>query len=63
MSLYDADKPVGMSVKSFADKLGIGMTCARALVMAGKVKSIKVGDRRIVLHSELERIVAEGGIS
>ena len=51
-------KHVLISVEQAADMLGIGRTLAWDLVNKGKIKSVKIGARRLVPVSALDEYVA-----
>ena len=52
-----------ISVEETASILGIGRTLVFELIMQGKVSSVKIGRRRLVVRQELDEFVRELSIS
>jgi excisionase family DNA binding protein len=52
-----------ISVEEAASILGIGRTLMFELMMQGKVSSVKIGRRRLVVRQELDEFVRELSIS
>ena len=50
--------PLLYSKRDAARQLGIGITKLRELVLARKIKQVKIGDRVLIPASEIERYVA-----
>ena len=50
-----------ISIKDCAKLLGIGRTAAYQAVQSGQIPSLKIGRRRLVPKSALERLLAEAG--
>jgi excisionase family DNA binding protein len=46
-----------LSIDDAAIALGIGRTQTYELVMSGKIASVKIGRRRLIVRSELESFV------
>jgi excisionase family DNA binding protein len=53
----DSNKPLGVPVKTACQLVGVGNTTMWALIKAGRVKSVRVGRRRVVLFSSLESLL------
>lgn len=49
--------PLLYNNRDAARQLGIGITKLRELVIAGKLKKVKIGDRTLIPASELARYV------
>jgi excisionase family DNA binding protein len=52
-----------ISIEEAASILGIGRTLTFELIMQGKVSSVKIGRRRLVVRQELDEFVRELSIS
>jgi excisionase family DNA binding protein len=48
---------VGLSVIGFANALGVSRTFVYTLIASGAIKTIKLGDRRIIPASEVDRLL------
>jgi excisionase family DNA binding protein len=48
-----------LSVEETADLLGLGRTHTYELVMSGKISSVKIGRRRLVVRDGLQEFVGE----
>jgi excisionase family DNA binding protein len=48
-----------LSVEETADLLGLGRTHTYELVMSGKISSVKIGRRRLVVRDGLQDFVGE----
>jgi excisionase family DNA binding protein len=46
-----------LSEEETADLLGLGRTHTYELVMSGKIASVKIGRRRLVIRAELQRFI------
>ena len=53
----DLGPPVLITVEQAATQLGIGRTRTYQLVLAGKIQSVKIGRRRLVVRARLEEFV------
>jgi excisionase family DNA binding protein len=51
-------KPIAVSILQVAKLMNIGETMAWELVRSGVLPSVRIGRRRLVLISELERLAA-----
>jgi hypothetical protein len=51
-------KPLAVSIKRACATLGIGSTKMWELIGAGRVKTISIGRRRLVVFASLEALVA-----
>jgi hypothetical protein len=52
-------KPLAITIKTTGDVLGIGLTKTWELVKEGKLETIAIGTRRLVLFASIERLVEE----
>ena len=52
-------QPVANTVLEASKRLGIGRTVLFSLISAGEIRTFKVGNRRLIPESELQRFVAE----
>lgn len=64
MDLVPSTKPPrdrGMTFREFADRFDISERTASRLVAAGKIRAVRISQRRkVIMESEFERIVREG---
>jgi excisionase family DNA binding protein len=51
---------LGLSITEWTAQTGIGKVLTYKLIKAGKIKTVKVGNKRIIPASEVERILTEG---
>ena len=54
-------KPLAVPVKTACKLLGVGNTTMWALIKAGRVKTVSIGRRRLVIYASLEALISEGG--
>ncbi len=54
------DPPALLSVQDCADLLGLSRTTTFSLIREGRIRSIKVGTRRLVPRTAVEQFVAAG---
>lgn len=54
---HDSAKPLAVSVRTACELVGVGNTTMWALIKAGRVKSVSVGRRRLILFSSLESLL------
>ena len=59
----DNPKPIAVPVKETCRLLGIGNTLAYELIASGRLKSITIGRRRLILFNSIESLVAEAAPS
>jgi hypothetical protein len=52
-------KLLAVPIKTTADALGIGLTKTWELVKQGKLETIAIGTRRLVLFASIERLIEE----
>ena len=50
-----------MPVKTACQLVGVGNTSMWALIKAGKVKTVSIGRRRLVIYASLEALLSSGG--
>lgn len=55
-----ADGPTALDVKQAAARLGVSDRTMHALVISGQVPSVKVGRRRLIAPSTIQRLLTEG---
>ena len=58
-SRWNLGYPMLVTVEEAAEMLRIGRTTAYELVMSGKLKSVKVGRRRLVVRDGVREYVSE----
>jgi excisionase family DNA binding protein len=51
------DEPLLLSVRDAARRLNIGRDCCYSLVREGRLRSISVGNRRLIPKAELEAFI------
>lgn len=51
-------RPLAVSVKMACKLVGVGNTTMWALIKAGRVKTVSIGRRRLVIYSSLESLLA-----
>lgn len=56
---HDTSTLFGLSIADFAKRLGISRSTTWALIRADKLRTVRVGTRRLIPSSELSRILAE----
>ena len=49
-------KPLAVSVKNACQLLGVGNTTIWGLIKDGRVKTVSIGRRRLVIYSSLEYV-------
>jgi excisionase family DNA binding protein len=54
-------KPLAVPVKTACQLVGVGNTSMWALIKAGKVRTVSVGRRRLVIYASLEALLSNGG--
>jgi len=52
-------EPVTVSMAEAADLLGLSRSTIRTLCERGEIASVRLGDRVLVVRTEIERLVAE----
>jgi excisionase family DNA binding protein len=52
-------RPLAVSVKMACKLVGVGNTTMWALIKAGRVKTVSIGRRRLVIYSSLESLLAD----
>jgi excisionase family DNA binding protein len=62
-TLNENDSALLISVEDAASILGIGRTLTFELIMQGKVSSVKIGRRRLVVRQDLDEFVRELSIN
>jgi predicted DNA-binding transcriptional regulator AlpA len=51
-------KPLGVSIEAACKLTGIGRTLMFELIKCGRVKTVKIGRRRVVIYASLETLCA-----
>jgi excisionase family DNA binding protein len=51
-------RPLAVPVKTACKLVGVGNTTMWALIKAGRVKTVSIGRRRLVIYSSLESLLA-----
>jgi hypothetical protein len=51
------NKPLAVSVKIACKIVGVGNTTMWSLIKAGRVKTVSIGRRRLVIYSSLESLL------
>ena len=54
----EAAKPLAVSVTTACKLLGVGNTTMWALIKGGRVKTVSIGWRRLVIYSSLELLLS-----
>ncbi len=57
LAIHGNSNAVGLSVIGFANALGVSRTFVYTLIASGAIKTIKLGDRRIIPASEVDRLL------
>jgi len=53
-------KPLAVPVKTACKLVGIGNTTMWGLIKAGRVETLSIGRRRLVVYASLEALIAPG---
>jgi hypothetical protein len=53
-------KPLAVPVKTACQLVGVGNTSMWALIKTGRVKTVSVGRRRLVIYASLEALLSNG---
>jgi excisionase family DNA binding protein len=51
-------KPLAVTVKRACELIGVGNTTMYELIHDGRVKTIRIGRRRLVIYHSLEKVVS-----
>jgi excisionase family DNA binding protein len=54
-------RPLAVPVKTACRLVGVGNTTMWALIKAGRVKTISLGRRRLVIYASLEALLSNSG--
>ena len=52
-------KPLAVTVKKACELIGVGNTTMYELIRAGRVKTMTIGRRRLIIYSSLEELVSD----
>ncbi len=50
-------KPLAVTVRQACEAIGVGRSALYELIKAGRVKTIKIGRRRLLIYASLEALV------
>ena len=50
-------KPLAVTVRQACEAIGLGRSALYELIKAGRVKTIKIGRRRLLIYASLEALV------
>jgi excisionase family DNA binding protein len=53
------NRPLAVPVKTACKLVGIGNTTMWALIKSGRVKTVSIGRRRLVIYTSLESLMSE----
>jgi hypothetical protein len=53
-------KPLAVPVKTACQLVGLGNTSMWALIKAGRVRTVSIGRRRLVIYASLESLLSNG---
>jgi excisionase family DNA binding protein len=56
-------KPLAVTVKTARDLLGVGNTTIWAMIKNGRLRTINIGRRRLIVYASLEAITTEGQVA
>ena len=56
---WEGMKPLAVPVRIACKLVGVGNTTMWALIKAGRVKTINIGRRRLVIYASLELLMSE----
>jgi excisionase family DNA binding protein len=54
-------KPLAVRVSTACELIGVGNTTMWALIKEGRVKTLHIGRRRLVIYASLESLLADRG--
>ncbi len=54
-----SSNPLAVSVKKACQLVGVGNTTMWVLIKTGRVKTVRIGRRRLVIYASLESLIAE----
>ena len=60
MPALNQTRPLSVTVKTACQLVGVGNTTMWALIKAGRVKTVSIGRRRLVIYASLESLLALG---
>ena len=52
-------RPLTVSVKTACKLVGVGKTTMWALIKSGRVRTVSIGRRRLVIYASLETLISE----
>ena len=53
--------PLAVSVQVACKLVGVGKTTMWALIKCGRVRTVRIGRRRLVIYASLETLISEAG--
>ena len=54
-------RPLAVSVKTACKLVGVGRTSMWALIKSGRVRTVSIGRRRLVIYASLETLLSVSG--
>ncbi len=60
MATMQTDTPVFITVKQFANRVGVSVVTVHNLINDGRVRAVRVGSMRRIPVEEFERVQREG---
>ena len=60
---FEAPRPLAVTVSAACKFIGVGRTTMWALIKAGRIQTVRIGRRRVVLFASLEALLAQGSAS
>ena len=57
--VQEAAKPLAVPVKTACKRVGVGNTTMWALIKDGRVKTARIGRRRLVIYASLEALLGQ----
>ena len=54
-------RPLAVSVKTACKLVGVGRTSMWALIKSGRVRTVSIGRRRLVIYASLETLLSDSG--
>ena len=54
-------RPLAVSVKTACKLVGVGRTTMWALIKSGRVRTVSIGRRRLVIYASLETLFLDSG--
>jgi excisionase family DNA binding protein len=58
---HSVTKPITVTVQDARRLLGLGNTSIWKLISAGKLQTVRIGKRRLILYESIEELIASAG--